>query len=165
MPKTAKRKPVNEAFLEAARLGDFDGVKFYLEEGANIETRDNRGRTAMHIAAEKGMTMTLEVLIEEGGQLNTVDHAKETPLMLAAKLQGGYDAVAMLISNGADITLRNLRGQTAFTMVDEKSPVKKMLRGAWLDALDKNPPDLSVTTSQDLHVRKPLVLKPAAPPQ
>lgn len=163
--KTGKRKSLNQSFLEAAGSGDFDGVRFFFNEGASLQARDDRGRTALHIAAELGLTKTMDALIDIGAPLDARDQQNETPLMRAVRQTGGYDASEKLIMHGADVTLKNNKGDTAFTMVKGAGKLKQILQGAWLAALEKNPIDMNIATSQDLHIKKPLKLKAAAPPQ
>ena len=150
---------VHVAFMKAARDGDFEGVRHYFEEGASLESRDEQGRTAMHIAAERGFSKTINILVELGANVNAVDHQKETPLHRAAKQSHGADTAALLILNGADITLQNRFGDTAFTMVKQENRTKQVLRGAWLAALEKNPLDLSIVTDRDIVIGKAMNVK------
>ncbi len=150
---------VHVAFMKAARDGDFEGVRHYFEEGASLESRDEQGRTAMHIAAERGFSKTINILVELGANVNATDHQKETPLHRAAKQSHGADTAALLILNGADITIKNRFGDTAFTMVKQENRTKQVLRGAWLAALEKNPLDLSIVTDHDIVVGKSMNVK------
>lgn len=160
-----QRPTVNDAFMRAARDGDFEGVRHYFEEGASLNARDAQGRSAMHIAAERGFSKTIDILVELGADINATDSQKETPLHRAARQQThGADTSAQLILNGADVTLKNRFGETAFTLVKQENRTKQVLRGAWLAALKKNPLDLSVVTDHDIVVSKALNIKRRTPP-
>lgn len=165
MGNAKKRKTANESLLDAVRQGDFDAVRYYIEDqGAHVEARDQRNRTALHIATEHGFTLCIEALIDLGARVNATDHQQATPLMIAAE-RGLADTVNMLLENGADIMLKNAKGQTAFHIGGQKPATKDRLKKAWMAALEKHPLDLDVATKEAIHIRKPLALKPAAPPQ
>lgn len=160
-----QRSNVNTAFMKAARDGDFDGVRYYFDEGASLETRDDQGRTAMHVAAERGYSKTIELLVELGANINAQDNHMETPLHRAARQPHAAATSALLIMNGADITLRNRFGDTAFTLVKQENQAKQVLRGAWLAALRKNPLDLDIVTDHDIVIGKAMNIKRRTPQQ
>jgi ankyrin repeat protein len=169
MGNAKKRKTADESLLDAVRQGDFDAVRYYIEDkSANPDARDPRGRTALHIATERGFSTIVNTLLELGARVDATDHQKITPLMIAA--ERGFDTVlACLLQNGADIMLQNAKGQNAFHIGGEKPETKDRLKNAWLAALEKRPLDLDTATHDAVLVRKPIALKPAhkpaAPPQ
>ncbi|MGH6814484.1 MAG: ankyrin repeat domain-containing protein [Hyphomicrobiaceae bacterium] len=64
-----------------------DGVKtvdLLVERGAGLDERDNRGRTALMIAAELGRTAIVEFLLARGAQSGLTDADGKTALDLAA---------------------------------------------------------------------------------
>lgn len=165
----ARRQPlsVNTAFLKAARDGDFEGVRYYADEGAALESRDDQGRTALHIAAERGFTRIIDTLVELGADIDATDRNLETPLHRAARQSHGEDTSTRLIGHGADVTRKNHLGETPFTLVKKENGLKRILRRAWLAALKKNPLDLDIVTDHDIVVGKSLNVKrrnPAPPP-
>jgi len=169
MGNAKKRKTADESMLDAVRQGDFDAVRYYIEDkNANPDARDARGRTALHIATENGFTMIIDTLIECGARVDATDPQKTTPLMIAAE-RGFGEVLHTLLQNGADIMLQNAKGQNAFHIGGEKPSTKDALKKAWLTALEKRPPDLSIATQDAVQVRKPIMLKAAhksaAPPQ
>lgn len=157
----AKKQPLslNALLLRAARDGDFDAVRHYAEEGAALETRDDQGRTALHIAAERGYTQSVEILHEMGADMNARDRNGETPLHRAARQPLGKETSALLILLGADITLRNRFGETAFNLVKQENGLKSVLRGAWLAALQKNPLDVAPELDHDIALPPALNIK------
>jgi ankyrin repeat protein len=43
-----------------------DVIKLLIEKGANVSTKDKKGRTALHIAAQSGNMEVVEMLLEMG---------------------------------------------------------------------------------------------------
>ncbi|HCS22984.1 MAG TPA: ankyrin repeat domain-containing protein [Alphaproteobacteria bacterium] len=157
----AKKQPpsVHSNFLKAARDGDFDGVRHYFEEGASLSARDEQGRTAMHIAAERGFSKTIELLVELGADINARDNNMETPLHRAVRQSSfSSDVSALLILHGADITLRNRFNETPFNIVKQENQLKQVLRGAWLSALQKNPINVETALDRDVDVLPPMTV-------
>jgi hypothetical protein len=64
---------------DAAREGNIEAVKQHLAAGANVNTKNNRGKTPLHRAAEKGHKEITELLIAAGADLNAKDKNGETP--------------------------------------------------------------------------------------
>jgi ankyrin repeat protein len=61
--------------------------KLLLESGADLNARDNSGRTPLHLAAGKGDIATAELLITFGADVNAVNATKETPLSYCRRLE------------------------------------------------------------------------------
>ncbi len=81
--------------------------------GIDPRKADNDGFTALHWAAWSGLPRCSAKLIDDGGlDINTADNSGYTPLMLAA-IRGNKEVVRLLLQKGADVSLKNARGQTA----------------------------------------------------
>ncbi|MBN1552604.1 ankyrin repeat domain-containing protein [bacterium] len=65
-----------------------------------INRTDNRSRTPLHIAAEKGQIDVVAYLIEKGADLEAADFHRNTPLTLAVE-KGNLDVVRLLAESGA----------------------------------------------------------------
>lgn len=91
-------------------------VRLVLELGANVNQRDEDGRTALHCAAESQNSATgpiMKLLIEAGAELEVADWKwGMTPLMVAADF--GWDAspLQVLIGAGANGKARDKLGNT-----------------------------------------------------
>jgi ankyrin repeat protein len=65
-------------------------AKVLLDAGANVNARDNRGRTALHAAAAEGYTDAAKFLVEHGADLKAADNDGVLPVDAAlGKLRGG----------------------------------------------------------------------------
>ncbi|KAL5491813.1 hypothetical protein EMCRGX_G017177 [Ephydatia muelleri] len=88
------------ALLRAASEGgDTLIVKKLLNEGADVDSRDIQGRTALHVA---GNVETARALIDAGADLNAKDKDKAPPGYLAVK-QGRADVAQELASLGRNL--------------------------------------------------------------
>ncbi|XP_055879142.1 ankyrin repeat and SOCS box protein 3-like [Biomphalaria glabrata] len=96
----------------AARLGDLMGLQEMVWHGRPIDVFDNRGWSPLHEAAYHGNTGCLEFLLRQPEvDPDWTTHAKETPLILAAR-QGQHDALNTLINARADIDFTTNEGYT-----------------------------------------------------
>jgi ankyrin repeat protein len=164
-----KHLSLQEKFNKAVLQGDLNAVEELLSDGANPNARDSAGNTPLHIAAEKGMLLTLTLLLQENTDIDARNNRQETPLMLAIKGDfGNIGVVKALLAEGCDITARNDKGQTAQMMANSTTAIgrdmRHLLRMAQLDYAQKNPVNISIETAGDIAVRrKPLRIRPQSP--
>lgn len=105
-------KTPNETLLEAAKNGDNSIIKDYIQLGkADIETKDNNGQTALHLAAANGHTATVVLLLSNGANINAIDTNGCTPLHLSID-KTHYEVTISLIEKGADFNIKNKNGST-----------------------------------------------------
>ena len=97
---------MNAALLAAAANGDTGQVQALLAQGADINSRDAHGCTALHIVAglpeDKGFDL-LCMLLNSGAKMNEKDSVMEETPLAAACSSGNYDCVKQLIQAGADV--------------------------------------------------------------
>lgn len=105
--KTSKRLPRAEqqaadALLrEAARASDTRAICALAERGARLDAADERGMTALHVAAELGLSPTVRLLLWLGHPVAPRTSFGYTPLHFAAE-NGHTSACGALVSFGAD---------------------------------------------------------------
>ena len=68
----------------------------------NIEKRDSADRAPLHLAARRGRTETVALLLDRGADINATDNYRWTPLHLAANW-GHTKTVALLKKRGAKL--------------------------------------------------------------
>ena len=102
------------ALINAIILRDpkiYDIIKFFIDIGANIDSQDSRGRTALMYAVRTSGRINSEnvvrLLIKAGADLNLKDKQCVTALMLAVNESNKWtteNTVKVLIDAGADTT-------------------------------------------------------------
>ncbi|XP_063303036.1 protein phosphatase 1 regulatory subunit 12A isoform X5 [Pelobates fuscus] len=107
----AARKEEERIMLRDARQ--------WLNSGNINDVRHSKsGGTALHVAAAKGYTEVLKLLIQAGYDVNIKDFDGWTPLHAAAHW-GKEEACKILVENLCDIDSINKVGQTALDVADE----------------------------------------------
>ena len=74
-----------------------DVVQVLIDAGADIEIRNNRGRSPLHLTSISGELTTMKMLVEAGADVRATDAGRDTCLMLAA-YSGHTDTVRYLVS-------------------------------------------------------------------
>lgn len=86
-------------------------VELLIEKDAAVNHRSSDGSTALLYAARNGDTQAVNVLLRNGALVNLADKEGETALMKAASSSCNEETVRALISAGADLTARDLKGR------------------------------------------------------
>ncbi|OWF53419.1 ankycorbin-like [Mizuhopecten yessoensis] len=108
---TRDKKGRNTLFY-AARNGDVEVAKKYLESGGDINRADNFGVSPLHEATERSKIDIIELLVQFGCNLNIKNILGQTPLMRAV-LYDDLEVVKILHKAGADLDERDCTGKTA----------------------------------------------------
>ncbi|XP_029855494.1 protein phosphatase 1 regulatory subunit 12B isoform X3 [Aquila chrysaetos chrysaetos] len=105
------RKEEEQQMLQDARQ--------WLNSGRIEDIKQPRtGATALHVAAAKGYSEVMRLLIQAGFNLNVQDNDGWTPLHAAAHW-GVKEACSILAESLCDMDIRNKLGQTPFDVADE----------------------------------------------
>jgi len=92
-------------------------VRLLVEEGADIRARDNRHKTPLHVASEKGQTDTVNYLLNQGADVNARDEDGLIALYYALK-EGHATTAKVLIDKGSDSMLINDKNVLEFHEAD-----------------------------------------------
>lgn len=98
--ESASEEPISPLLL-ACHYGLVDVLSVIIAKGADVNTPDSCGFTPLYIAAYKGHTEVVRMLLE--AQVN-VDDGNITPLVAAAE-NGHSDVVKLLLDHGADLNI------------------------------------------------------------
>ncbi len=100
------------SFVKAARFGQEQGVKTYLDRGLPVNVSGDRGDTALIAAAGAGHKEIVQTLLAAGADVKRRNIEGRTALMAAA-LHGDPAMVKLLLDNGADVQVKDPQGETA----------------------------------------------------
>lgn len=120
------------ALMIAAEGRNIDMMKMLLENGARVDSRsEERNETTLMRRAEVGDTDSVQLMIENGGDINAQDRGGETALMKATRGRKTR-MVRLLIDAGADIEKSDYTGRTAmdYAIAARATAVRKLLEEA-----------------------------------
>lgn len=110
----ASARAYNEPRLvDAAGSGDAAAVQGFLSRGADVDSRDSRGRTALIVAAGAGHVYIMEKLIGAGADVGAWDCSGKTALVYAADNNQTYAGQILLAAGAGSPTVRMGNGSTA----------------------------------------------------
>ncbi|GAQ89818.1 VH1-INTERACTING KINASE-like [Klebsormidium nitens] len=81
--------------LYFASQGSVEDIQAMLDDGADVNSHDYDGRSALHLAASEGKLGAVQLLLERGARVNPLDRWGGTPLSDA--LHFGFQPVADLL--------------------------------------------------------------------
>ncbi len=126
-----------EKLQTAIADGDIDEVKKLIEEGADINAKDEIGRAPLHFVKNKAVA---ELLIAKGADVNARTKDGSTLLHTMA-WNGNKEIVGLLLENGADVNAKHNKGHTPlhFAVRTGKKEVVELLltNGALVNANDE----------------------------
>lgn len=117
------RQAMTANLIQAAEAGDTPTVLRLLQEGAEINGRDDQGRTAVMAATHGNRVDTVRALIEAGADINIRDSRMDNPFLYASA-EGLIEIVNLTIEANADTRLTNRFGGTALIPASERGHVE-----------------------------------------
>ncbi len=87
--------------LDAARQGDAETVRAFLDQGAPADLRDAAGNSPLMLAAYHGHAALVTELAERGADVDLLNERGQSPLAGAA-FKGYTDVAQALLAAGAD---------------------------------------------------------------
>jgi ankyrin repeat protein len=125
------------AIADAAERGDASAVRALLKQGADVNTAQGDGMTALHWAAMNGDANLASLLLGAGANTRAATRINRyTPLMLAAR-QGHGRVVEALLAGGADPSITTDNGTTVLMFAAASGDV------ACVEAIAKRKVDLN----------------------
>lgn len=112
-----------EKLMSAIKKNNLKEVEYLIANGADVNAIQGHnyrklkkfGETALHIAAEKGHTEIVELLLDNYAYVNVADKYRSTALHVAAK--GGHkEVVELLLDKGANFNATNKNGKTSLEL-------------------------------------------------
>lgn len=124
------------ALLFAAKYTSPNFLQFFIRLGADLEARDNNGRTALMQAVINGNLNTLNALIQAGANLEMRDNNNLTALMHAAS-NGNLYTLIPLLQAGSNVNAQNHDGVTVLMLAASSGNLEivntLIMRGAYIN--------------------------------
>ena len=105
-------KSERDMILAAERGELVGGAEACCRDGARIDARDQRGRTALLAATQRNRVEVARFLIQEGADVNAKDFIQDTPFLYAGA-EGRIEILKMTLAAGANLKDTNRYGGTA----------------------------------------------------
>nr|XP_036857037.1 ankyrin-2 isoform X4 [Manis javanica] len=112
----------NASFLRAARAGNLDKVVEYLKGGIDINTCNQNGLNALHLAAKEGHVGLVQELLGRGSAVDSATKKGNTALHIAS-LAGQAEVVKVLVKEGANINAQSQNGFTPLYMAAQENHI------------------------------------------
>jgi len=132
IPKTDE-----DLWFRSAAEGNIKIVRRLINEGVDVDRRDDKQTTALMRASYPGHEKIVEILIDNGADVNARDDMGRTALMYASEA-GRTEVAQLLIENGANVNNKDNKGVTALILSQqwERREISNLLleRGADVNA-------------------------------
>ncbi|KAL6904188.1 ankyrin repeat-containing domain protein [Trichoderma evansii] len=111
-------EPFVSALCQAASIGDIQQIAGFLNQGANINGRNEDGKTALQCAILKDREEASRFLLASGANVyGAKRHDKHLPPLFLAASVGSLNTARMLIEKGASIDEKYDSGESYFVTV------------------------------------------------
>ena len=129
------------SLCQSASEGDLKAVKALLDQGADVESKDESGKTPLSLAAENGHLDVVKFLVNEADRkadVESKDFYQRTPLSWAAS-HGHLEVVKFLVNEAdpkADVESKDNNGKTALDLARQGErwrPEECRAVAAWLE--------------------------------
>ena len=132
--------------IHAASNGKSLVVQYLLEQGADYQVNaldlQGNGGTALIHAARGGHLDVLRLLLKKSVNLNEVELTKRRTALMEASVRGHRESVLFLLDQGAEMNLKDFKGQTALGLAVSRRHLEiskdLLFRGASIQEKDRN---------------------------
>ncbi len=142
-----KQDILNEKLIMAAKEGRLGKIKRLLDSGAEVNARDEKGRTPLMLIntltgkLEKHASEICELLLEKGADVNAKDRYGMTELIWASVYGHTYNCV-LLLEGGADVNAKSDSGMTSLMWAARNGHTGTceflLKKGAYISPMDMN---------------------------
>lgn len=106
---TVYATPLHQALIDINE----DKVRLLVKEGADVNTLDKNGKTALHLASSIGRYSLVEFLVEAGADVHVKDNKHKTALVYA--IEKNHIKVIVYLSNKANEPVLKAKEDTIFS--------------------------------------------------
>ena len=117
-----------EQLREACSKDRFDEVRGLIEEGVDVDSKDEIGRTPLMWAAYKGHVEIIRLLLDHGADVNNRTYGDYYIALHWAASYGKDESVKLLIERGANLHVVNNNGSTALNEAKRRKTVAIILK-------------------------------------
>lgn len=121
---------LNSQFIAYAHLNDLDSLNLLLTE-TDINSINYYGYTALMEACHQENYETVRFLLSRGANPNIVN---EKTSLICSIYRHNLEIVQLLIENGADLHLKTIYGDTAWSSAKASTPKMRSLLRKYLDS-------------------------------
>jgi ankyrin repeat protein len=120
--------------IVGAERGEIVTVRTALADGARINARDQRGRSALLAATQRNEIEVARLLIREGADVNTKDFVQDSPFLNAAA-EGRVEILKLILATNPDLKDINRERNTALILAAHHGRVEtvKLLLATKID--------------------------------
>lgn len=112
-----------ESFRSFVAADEAEIAEVFLKAGMRVDDPDTDGITPLMLAAAKGNSRTVALLLGRGASGSAVTKNGETALMFAAA-KGKYDVAQLLLAAGSPVNASNTAGMSALFLAVSGSSLK-----------------------------------------
>lgn len=102
----AKDNDLDNKLIEAVEEGNITKISRLIKKGANIETKDQSGRTPLIIASTHNEKFIIDLFLKEGADINATDIHGNTALIIST-IANNTESVNLLIERKANLEAKN----------------------------------------------------------
>lgn len=122
------KKSDHSPLQDAVYLGNMDMVKLLVNNGANVNLKNASGNSIIYFAVCQNRTEILKFLLGKNILVDALTTDNISPAMIAT-IKGNKEILKLLISHGADISLKSKSGKAAIDYAT-KPEIKQLLKNS-----------------------------------